>query len=110
MQSQDVESTSLNTPKNSVTENEEEGLAQSITLNMADQMDASQADQMEASQIIDGVLDMLNEQARNISSNQVSQLPSSMCTHCGVNPKASSDESICETCWSNPGAVMALLQ
>ena len=106
MQSQDVESTSLNTPKNSVTENEEEGLAQSITLNMADQMEASQADQMEASQIIDGVLDMLNEQARN----QVSQLPSSMCTHCGVNPKASSDESICETCWSNPGAVMALLQ
>ena len=102
MQSQDVESTSLNTPKNSGTEDEKEELAKPITLNIADQM--------EASRIIDGVLDMLNEQARNISSNHVSQLPSSMCTHCGVNPIASSDESICETCWSNPGAVMSLLQ
>ena len=67
-------------------------------------------DQMEASQIIDGVLDMLNEQAQNISTNHVSQSQSPMCTHCGVIPIASSDESICETCWTNPGAVMSLLQ
>ena len=101
MQPQDVKSTSSNISKNSVTEEKGES-TQSITLNMTDQM--------EASRIIDGVLDMLNEQAQNITTNHVSQSLSPMCTHCGVIPIASSDESICETCWTNPGAVMSLLQ